>query len=276
MQDHNRQKKVALINDLSGFGRCSITVELPIISQMKIQCCPIPTAIFSNHTAYDSFYKVDFTDSMMPYIDEWKKLGFHFNGISSGYLSCSRQIDIVLRFIEEFKSEDTILLVDPVMGDDGKAYPSYDESLCQRMKELARKADILTPNLTEACILTDRDFHQDFTDLEICRMGFELLDFGADKIVITGIEQGDYIVNLAMERGCQPQFNRTRKTGPVRPGTGDIFSSIIIADAVNGQDFYKSVIKASKFIKHCLEISDKMELPLTDGVAFEEILDELK
>ncbi len=121
--DHNHQKKIAVINDFSGFGRCSIAVALPIISAMRIQCCPLPTAIFSDHTGFDSFYMTDFTEHMEPYADEWAKLDLHFNGIATGFLGSVRQIDIVEHFLRRFDRDDTTVLVDPVMGDYGALYP---------------------------------------------------------------------------------------------------------------------------------------------------------
>ena len=118
---HNNQKKIAVINDFSGFGRCSIAVSLPIISAMKIQCCPVPTSIFSNHTGFDSYFFEDYTDKMRPYIAEWRKLDLHFNGICTGFLGSEAQIGIVGDFLQEFGGEGTIVLIDPVMGDYGKA-----------------------------------------------------------------------------------------------------------------------------------------------------------
>ena len=148
--DHNHQKKIAVINDFSGFGRCSIAVALPIISAMRIQCCPLPTAIFSDHTGFDSFYMTDFTEHMEPYADEWAKLDLHFNGIATGFLGSVRQIDIVEHFLRRFDRDGTTVLVDPVMGDYGALYPTYTQELAKNMARLVRYADILTPNLTEA------------------------------------------------------------------------------------------------------------------------------
>ena len=133
---YNNQKKIAVINDFCGFGRCSITASLPIISAMGIQCCPLPTAIFSNHTGYESFYRTDYTDHMNGYMDEWKKLDLHFDGILSGYLASPDQIEIVKSFFEKFKKEDTVILIDPVMGDNGRLYPAYSSTLSEKMKEL--------------------------------------------------------------------------------------------------------------------------------------------
>ena len=149
---HNNQKKIAAINDYSGFGRCSIAVELPVISAMKIQCCPMPTSIFSNHTGFDSFYFKDFTENMPPYMAEWKKLNLKFDGIVTGFLGSHNQIAIVEEFFKNFKTEDNIVVIDPVMGDYGNLYPTYTDETCQEMKKLVKYADILTPNLTEACM----------------------------------------------------------------------------------------------------------------------------
>ena len=155
---HNNQKKIALINDFTGFGRCSIAVELPIISTLKVQCCPLPTSIFSNHTGFDSYFFDDYTDRMERYVEEWKKLDLSFNGICSGFLGSARQISIVKDFIKEFKTDDTIVVVDPVMGDYGKIYSTYTDEMCGLMKELVAGADIITPNITESCILTDTPY----------------------------------------------------------------------------------------------------------------------
>ncbi|MGN0357287.1 MAG: pyridoxamine kinase [Blautia sp.] len=282
--EHNHQKKIAVINDFSGFGRCSLAVSLPIISKMKIQCCPLPTSVFSNHTGFESFYFQDFTEHMDPYIAEWRKLGLRFNGITSGFLGSKQQIDIVKQFIEEFRMEDTIVLVDPVMGDNGEPYATYTEEMCQEMKKLVSYADILTPNLTEACILTDTEYRQDgWKKAEIQRLAQRLQAMGPEKIVITGIIQGEFIANYCYDveeskkdAGYKGKFMRTHKIGSTRSGTGDIFAAIVAADAVNGVPFEASVKKASGFIKKCIQKSIDLEIPLTDGVCFEEVLSKLQ
>ena len=272
MADRNRQKKIAIINDMSGFGRCSIAVELPIISHMKVQCCPIPTSIFSNHTGYDSFFFEDFTEQMVPYIEEWKKLDLKFDGICSGFLGSARQIEIVQNFFKHFKSEDTIVILDPIMGDDGKPYATDTDELSQKMKHLVPYADIITPNLTEACILTDTPYKKRWKLTELRELTEKLEKMGPAKIVITGIPQGSYVANYCYESGREPSIIKTHKVGTSRCGTGDIFSSIVAADAVNDVEFYTSVRKASLFIKKCIVKSIELDIPLTDGVCFEEIL----
>ncbi|MCD8154613.1 MAG: pyridoxamine kinase [Clostridiales bacterium] len=274
--NHNHQKKIAVINDFSGFGRCSLAVAIPIISVMKIQCCPVPTSIFSNHTGFDSFFFDDYTASMQPYINEWKKLDLRFNGICTGFLGSREQIQIVLQFLKDFGRPETTILVDPVMGDYGKPYSTYTPEMCLEMKKLAVHADILTPNLTEACILTDRQYHEGRWHMaEVISLAEQLGSMGPDRVVITGIPQGEFIANLCYEKGREPKFLRTHKVGTSRSGTGDVFSAIIAADAVNGEDFQKSVRKASRFIKKCILRSIELDLPLTDGVCFEELLGKL-
>lgn len=270
------QKKIAVINDLSGFGRCSIAVELPIISAMKIQCCFVPTAVFSNHTGFPSFFLEDFTDKMRPYTDEWRKLALHFQGICTGFLGSPQQIAIVTDFLRDFKEEDTIVVVDPVMGDYGKMYPTYSMETCLKMRELIPLADIITPNLTEACILAGIPYEEKWSRRKLLWLAETLSAMGPKKVVITGIIQGEFIANYCYEKGEEPRIFRTIKAGTQRSGTGDIFASIIAADAVNGVPFEQSVRKAGGFIKKCILRSIEMGIPLTDGVCFEEFLHTLK
>lgn len=276
----SRQKKAAVINDISGYGRCAVTVALPIISKLKVQCCPVPTSIFSNHTGFPTYYFDDYTERMEPYIDHWKKLGLTFDGIQTGFLGSKKQIEIVAGFIRDFRREGTVVVVDPIMGDNGKSYATYTEEMCREMRRLAALADIITPNLTEACILTGTGYHEEKWKMkEIRKLALELSHMGPKKVVITGIPQGEYIANYCyevQELGVRERLLRTMKVGTQRCGTGDIFAAIITADAVNGVAFDASVKKASNFIKKCILKSIEMEIPLTDGVCFEEILDTLK
>ena len=258
---HNNQKKIAVINDYSGFGRCSIAVAMPIISVMKVQCCPVPTSIFSNHTGFDSFYYEDFTDHMQRYIDEWKKLDLQFSGVCTGFLGSSEQISIVERFLTDFKRPETKVIVDPVMGDYGKPYPTYTDELCQQMKKLVRFADILTPNTTEACVLTDTPYKDDWHMDELNAMAEKLAaqsESRQAKVVITGIRRGSFLANFCYENG-KVTVVKTKKIGESRSGTGDVFSAILAADAVNNVDFTESVKKASVFIKECIKRSVEMD-----------------
>lgn len=279
--NHNRQKKIAVINDFSGFGRCSIAVSLPIISAMGIQCCPIPTAVFSDHTGFDSYYRVDFTDHMRRYIGEWAKLDLRFSGIATGFLGSEEQIEIVGDFLQDFSDDSTSVLIDPVMGDYGKLYHGYSEKLARKMHRLLPYANILTPNLTEACILTKTEYRGDMTVGELrhlCEKLDELCDSDkAVKIVISGLNRKEgYLENYVYARDIEPQLVMTPKIGENRSGTGDVFSSIIAGCSVRGIDFVESVWIASEFIGKCLATTMEMGLPKTDGIAFEEHLFELR
>lgn len=274
MSSHNNQTKVAVINDFSGFGRCSIAVSLPVLSVMKVQCCPVVTSIFSNHTGFPSYFFDDYTKHMQAYIDEWKKLELQFRGIYTGFIGSKEQIAIVEQFFRDFKRSNTIVLIDPVMGDYGKPYPTYTMEMCQEMKRLVRYADILTPNLTEACILTDTPYKENWSKQELLDLARKLQAKGAQKVVITGVPRKSFVANFCLDGKSQSMVS-VHRVGQSRSGTGDLFASILIADAVNGVDLTESVRKASRFVKHCIERSIALDIPLTDGVCFEEVLHEL-
>lgn len=273
---HNHQKKIAVINDFCGFGRCSISVSLPIISAMKIQCCPLPTSVFSNHTGYESYYRTDYTEHMNAYMDEWEKLDLHFNGILTGYLASPEQIDIVKHFIERFKRNGTVTVVDPVMGDDGRLYPAYSPLLAECMRSLVAYADILTPNLTEACILTDTEYREDMREEEMFTICKRLSKLGPKRIVISGLECDGDLENYVYEEGKEPRLVREHKVGPCRAGTGDVFSSMIAADAVNGKSLVDAVTHASAFIAKVLRRTVELDIPKADGICFEEFLSEIE
>lgn len=272
---HNRQKKIAVINDFCGFGRCSLAVSLPIISAKKIQCCPLPTSIFSNHTGFDSFFYTDYTDNMTAYMDEWEKLDLEFDGILTGFLGSAGQIDIVKDFLKRFKRADNTTVIDPVMGDNGKLYPTYSNELASRMSSLLPFADIITPNLTEASILTGTEYKKDVSREELTKLCELLSEMGPEKIIISGIERGEDLENFIFEKGKEPISVFVHKVGICRSGTGDVFSSIIAANAVNGLDLVSSVRDASDFIAKVLRKTTELGIPKTDGICFEEFLKEL-
>ena len=213
---NRRQKRLAVINDFTGFGRCSLTVSIPIISQLGVQCCPVPTSVFSNHTAFPSFYFDDYTEKMPAYIEEWKKLQLGFDGIQTGFLGSWQQIRTVLDFIHCFRTPDTVVLVDPVMGDNGTPYALFDHKMQEAMRQLAREADILTPNLTEACILTSTPYHSvGWTQKQL----FEL----SDKLLLLGAKKSSHLGNPdgAVSWQCDPRKESPPKTAarpPCRTG----------------------------------------------------------
>ncbi len=268
------QKKIALINDVTGFGRCSTAVQLPIISAFKIQACLLPTAILSVHTGFPDFYIDDYTDRMKPYIDSWKKNHLQFDGICTGFLGSEAQIDIVADFIRDFKGRETKVIMDPVMGDYGKLYPSYTEAMCVAMRRLLQGSDVITPNLTEACQLLDVPYPKDgLTDgAALEHMARELCAKGPSQVVITGIHDGVYLDNFIYEKGRQPDILKVRKIGSDRSGTGDVFSAVVAALIVRGEELKTAVSRAADFVSKCMVYTEELDLPHNYGLAFEEFL----
>ncbi len=270
-----RQKRVALINDITGFGRCSSSVQQPIISAMKIQACVFPTAILSTHTCFPDYFIVDFTQNMESYMKNWSHTKINFDGILTGFLGSIDQINIVLDFFEKFKKEKTCIVVDPVMGDNGKLYHSFTNEMCLKMKKLLFYADVITPNLTEACYLLGIDynfFEASFENLE--KMAYKVTLLGAKKVVITGIPKGNKIWNFVYSK--ESKIVETEKIGESRTGCGDVFTAIVMASLINGEELYEAVLKAVHFINKVIKFTVKLNIPLNYGLGFEEYLSELK
>lgn len=272
------QRNIALVNDLTGYGRCSLTVELPIISALKVQACVLPTAILSVHTGFPSYYLDDYTDRMTPYIKSWQTNHITFDGISTGFLGSARQIDIVLDFITKFKRAETKVIVDPVMGDHGKIYASYTPVMCDEMRRLLAYADVVTPNITEGCQLTGMSYKPEdtWTDRELTEMANALTAKGPAQVVITGIHRENQIGNFVYERGQEPQWVWHDVVGHDRSGTGDVFAAIVSAGVVKGEPLVHSVTKAADFIATCLAYTETLGTPSQCGLAFEEFLTTLR
>lgn len=267
-----RIPRAACINDLSGFGRCSLTTAISVISAAGVQVCPIPTAVLSKHTGFDSFYFSDLTDSMTPYTADWREL--EFDGIYSGFLGSVKQIKIVENFINEHKSDKTspYIIVDPVMGDKGRLYPTYTADMQNEMKGLASCADLITPNITEACFLTDTEYIGEEISMSAAKeLIKKLACLGCGQIVLTGIVNGDNMVNMAFSDGIISVDERYRE-GRVFSGTGDIFASVVCAFILKGFSAAEAVEKAGKFISLSIENTLKLGTPLTEGVVFEPVL----
>ena len=267
------QKKAAVINDFAGFGRCSLAVALPILSASKIQCCPVPTAIFTNHTGFPSYSWTDHTPHLDDYIVQWKKLDLRFDAIQSGFLGSEAQIDFVLRFVAAFRRSETLVAIDPVMGDYGRLYATYSRELAEGMRRLLDVADVLTPNLTEACVLAGCSYDPEMHDSRLTSIARELSGPNGAKVVITGIPRGGALLNFAWQRGRRPFFHAERKLGEDRSGTGDVFSSVLLGALMNGKAFEDAVVRASRFVAAAVRRSIELEIPVRHGLAFEELLE---
>ncbi|MDD6988970.1 pyridoxamine kinase [Ruminococcus sp.] len=274
-------KKAAVINDLSGFGKCSLTATIAVLSVMGVQPCPMPTAVLTNQTGYKNHYCIDLTDELCHYKEMWSLNNESFDGIYSGYIADKRQVDIIFDFINTFRKSNTVVLVDPVMGDNGRLYSAYNDDTCKKVCGLARSADIITPNLTELCILTNTDFDElnshcesdDFLD-RISEVAKSAIAHSGQKIVVTGINKGDYLYNgVFSKQDCN--FVKAECHGGSFSGTGDIFASIVFASVVNGENLVSSVKKAVSFIEKATADTAKEPYDRNDGINFEKFLYQL-
>lgn len=277
-------KKIALINDLSGFGKCSLTAAIPVVSVMGIQACPFPTAVLSAQTGFDSYFCDDFTDRMNLITDEWKKMQVSFEGIYSGFLAGPEQIRKVMYFLEQFKTKDNKYFFDPVMGDNGRTFKIFNQELLDGMRQLACYADVIIPNLTELCLLAGKDYeelvlHKDEADYinrieEICRSLIHI-NGGRQSIIVTGIirqkDGEEYMGNLiVVDEECvhieKPYIKQSYS------GTGDLFASVVCGNVVNGKSLTESVQKAVDFLQTAIEDAAKEKVDSRHGVQFEKYL----
>ena len=280
-------KKIALINDISGFGKCSLTAAIPVISVMGLQACPLPTAVLSAQTGFDEYYCDDYTDRMNIFTDQWKKMGVEFDGIYSGFLASAKQIEKVKYFLDNFLNDNNFYLADPVMGDHGEPYDLFSDELLLGMKELAVKADVITPNLTEVCMLADTDYneivkhnHED-NYIELIRELCNKLIVKAEKpqtVIVTGIirksDDKEYVGNLAVS-DKEWFYVEDPYIGKGFSGTGDLFASVICGSFMNGLTLKEALEKATSFLTDAIEEAAKEGIPSTHGVYFESHLAKL-
>ena len=279
-------KRIALINDLSGLGKCSLTAAIPVISAMGLQACPLPTAVLSAQTGFEGYYFDDYTDRMNRITDHWYEMKMTFDGIASGYLGSAGQIENLLYFLDKFQGADTIFLADPVLGDNGKRIKSFSQELLQTMRELVRKADVITPNLTELCLLAGAEYdallaHSADEDYlpQIAETARKLFA-GAERlqtIIITGIvipkASGEYIGNLIVTvSDDQHSYFETVYNGRSFSGTGDLFASVVIGGLVRGQSAAETVQLAMKFLQPTIEDAMREKVPRDHAESFEKYL----
>ena len=269
--------KVAAIHDLSGFGRCSLTVIIPILSSMGIQVCPVPTAVLSAHTGFANMVLKDLTDFLTPCYNHYNKLGLSFDAIYSGFLSASAQVDSCLEFFHGF---DSLKVVDPVMGDNGKPYKTYTKELCNRMKELAKVADIITPNLTEAAILLDENYTPRLSESTAREWLQRLCEYSTNTIITGVIIDGNSpntYCNIGMSRECNILIRADYEQIPVHyPGTGDIFASVVTGSLLRGSNLESAIVNATNFAQKSVQITYDFGGEPRNGVMFEKILHELR
>ena len=285
-------KKIAVIQDLSGLGKCSLTAAIPVISVMGVQAVPLPTAVLSNQTGYPSYYCDNYTEHMEQIMDEWEKRGFSPDGIYTGFLADEEQADKILDFFQRFRTENTMVLVDPVMGDNGRAYGIYTEGLREKMLQLVGNAHVITPNLTEALLLLygKEGMEKRYASLleldgrkrleQIGKIGEQLKkEYGLQAAVITGVEsQAELCVhqmgNLVVENG-HSSWCFAPKIGGSYSGTGDLFASVLSAGLVKEMSMMHCVELAVNFLSKAIAQTVQEGTDRNDGVCFEAYLGEL-
>ncbi len=277
-------KKIAVINDLSGFGKCSLTAAISAISAMGVQPCPLPTAVLSAQTGYPSYYCDDYTDRMERIYNEWDKMQVHFDGIYTGFMSGEEQIGKIFGFLDLFYKEDTFLLVDPIMGDNGERYPIFTSGMEAAMRELALRADIITPNLTELCLLAgaDRRLINETKERKKLvalaeQMARDMTADGIKEVIVTGIrfrdeESGEEMMgNLAVTEK-KTSFSAFPFIGESFSGTGDLFASVVAGGRARGDELSESMELAGKMIERAIGDSVRAGVPRNDGVDYEQYL----
>ena len=273
--------KIAVINDLSGMGRCSLVASISVLSVLGQQVFPVPTAILSNQTGYPQFSFVDFTDNMDEYLANWQSMGTKFDVIYSGFLSNCSQVKKIEKMRDSMGHENTLLVVDPVMGDGGQKYATFSDELCNEVKTLATMADVVTPNVTEACLLTGIDYNEFIKETNLSNFEQRFFDLatkvsllGPQKVVITGWENDEktkQVYNFVFDNG---EFNYTKNDmfGGHYSGTGDIMASIITGKIACGKSLFGATKTAADFVAIAVKDAFQCGVDKNDGVNFEKFL----
>lgn len=277
---YNREKdyipRIAAIHDLCGYGKCSLGVAIPVLSAAGCDVCPVPTGLFSNHTAFPEWYMHDTTEILNDYLNAWKGIDVDIDAIYSGFLGSKEQVDIIRSVYETYPN--ALKIVDPVMADHGQVYPTYTEELCQAMASLACDADILTPNLTEAAIILGEPIGDEWggsniDDEEAHRILNALLDLGAKYVVLKGIQREDGIIrNFVGGKDMEITEASNEFLPYMLHGTGDLYASSLLAAVMVGKDMASAVEFAGNITHDAMIVSSKQPNFQDRGVNFETLL----
>lgn len=270
MQTNCLLPRIAAAHDISGFGKCALTVALPVLSACGVEVCPLPTAVLSANTSFPGFTILDFTPHMEAYIRHWESLKLHFDAFYSGFLGSQQQIHLVRRLVQAFAPGHVI--IDPVMADHGEVYKTYTPQMCESMKMLVAIADVATPNYTEACILAGEPYRPEHVSpADIAALAEKIAALGAKRVIITGIERGDTLLNCILDEN-----GYSERSVPLLPyrmhGTGDLFASVLSGGLVRGHSLYQSVDSAAAFVRFAMEKSRLYDDYNRRGTCFEPYL----
>lgn len=277
MKQKKTLRRAAAVQDLSGFGRCSLTVALPILSAMGVQCSCLPTAVLSTHTGgFKGYTFRDLTEDMEPFFRHWQKEGFQFDALYTGYLGSLEQLDIVQRFFDAFQTKDNITLVDPVMGDHGVLYSRFDDRMVKGIRALCARADVMVPNLTEAAFLTDTPYRPDMqSEQDIQQVCEKLLALGAKQVVLTGVRPEKDLLGAACHDGKRLHIYAQSHVPKQYDGTGDVFASVLLGGMLQGRSLQDSMALAADFTRLCVQKSLDNGTDMHHGVDFEICLPQL-
>ncbi|MCL1797280.1 MAG: bifunctional hydroxymethylpyrimidine kinase/phosphomethylpyrimidine kinase [Eggerthellaceae bacterium] len=264
--------RIAAIHDLCGYGKCSLGVAIPVLSAAGCDVCPVPTGLFSSHTAFPGWYMHDTTEILTDYLNAWKGIGVDIDAIYSGFLGAPEQVQRIKETYETYPR--ALRVVDPVMADHGKVYPTYTPELCEAMAGLASGADILTPNLTEAAIILGTEWTgSDIDDDTAKGIVDALLAKGAKQVVLKGIQRGDGIIrNFAAGQDCEFFEAKNEYLPYMLHGTGDLYCSCLLAAVMAGKSFADAVVFAGDFVYDAMIVSAKQPDFKDRGVSFEPLL----
>lgn len=267
-------KRIMSIQDISCLGRCSLTVALPILSAMGVECAIVPTAVMSTHSMLQGFTFRDLTEELRPIADHWQKLKLRFDAIYTGYLGSLEQIWLVGEYIDRFRGEDTLVFLDPVMGDHGRLYSGFDGDFVREMAGLCARADVIVPNLTEACLLTGTPYPEEADEARIRELLDKLVALGAKKVVLTGVCLEAGKTGFAgMDAATGEQFTYAHdKIGAGFNGTGDIFASTTVGALMRGRSLPEALTIAGDFVRECIRCTVDNGTPVGYGVDFEEVI----
>lgn len=257
-------KRVLSIQDLSCVGRCSLTVALPVLSAMGLQCSVLPTAMLSTHTAFPDPKVIDATEYLMDFAEHWLENGVKFEVISVGYLSDPRQAEIVGQILEKF---DCPVVLDPVMGDHGRLYRRITDAHIGAMKRLAARSDVLLPNLTEAAAMTGLPYREETDEAYLEELAGGLLRLGTNAVVVTGIHQRDGAIGFYGKAAAGESFSYQGQYIPRQcHGTGDLFAAVLTGSLTKGRSLPHAAKNAAEFVRACVEHTKEVTLW---GVEFE-------
>ena len=267
-------KRIVTIQDISCVGKCSLTVALPIISAMGVEASILPTAVLSTHTMFQNFTCKDLTDQVEPIAEHWKKENFKFDAVYTGYLGSFEQIDLMKKFFEDFKTDSNILFVDPAMADNGKLYPAFDEAFAKHMATLCAKADIIVPNITEACFMTDTEYKTEYDEAYVKELLMKLCDLGAKISILTGVSfsEGKTGVMGYDKENDSFSYYEHEKLATSFHGTGDIFSSTCVGAMMNGMDWTEAVKVAADYTAESIRLTLEDPSKPWYGVNFEQAI----